>query len=198
MFWSWPLSALVEGVNIVSGSASAWRRPAGSGWPQMVPRSWYSFQPEPARNPRTTHSTGSGWAFFTIIARPASCARKGWSALREILEAGGEQMVLHEIEPCEPECGKPVQDGAFAGNRVGHDAVEGRDAIRGDEEEAVAEIENFAHFAAADFRDAGQVASEELHVAERMKAERRKCKRMDGKACAVRRNYYPHLQTFTP
>ena len=45
--------------------------------PQTVPAAWYSFQPEPARNPRTMHSTGSGRARRTRVERPASWASNG-------------------------------------------------------------------------------------------------------------------------
>jgi len=44
-----PCSAFVAGVKIGSGSWSLSRKPAGNSIPQTVPRSWYSFQPEPAR-----------------------------------------------------------------------------------------------------------------------------------------------------
>jgi hypothetical protein len=40
---------LVAGVKMGSGSLLAFFRPAGSGTPQTAPRSWYSFQPLPAR-----------------------------------------------------------------------------------------------------------------------------------------------------
>ena len=49
MFSSWPLSALVEGVNTGWGSRVDCSRPLGSGWPCMVPDAWYSFQAEPDR-----------------------------------------------------------------------------------------------------------------------------------------------------
>ena len=40
MLSSWPLSALVAGVKIGSGSRSDSRRPAGSAMPQTVPVCW--------------------------------------------------------------------------------------------------------------------------------------------------------------
>ena len=46
---------------------------------------------------------------------------------------------------------------AFARDAVGHDDVEGGDAVAGDEQKTVAEVEDFADFAAADFFDAGQI-----------------------------------------
>ena len=38
---------------------------------------------------------------------------------------------------------------AFAGDAVGHDAVEGRDAVGGDEEEPVSEVEEVTNLAVA-------------------------------------------------
>jgi len=49
---------------------------------------------------------------------------------------------------------------ALARNAVGHDDVEGGDAVAGDKQKTVAEVENFADFAGADFFDAGQVEVE--------------------------------------
>ncbi len=49
-FSSWsPISALVEGVKIGSGSFSDSTRFGGSSIPQTAPFSLYSFQPEPVR-----------------------------------------------------------------------------------------------------------------------------------------------------
>mgnify|MGYP007132076430 CR=1 FL=1 len=49
MFSSWPVSALVAGLNTGGSSRSLWRRPAGSGSPASVPVAAYSFQAEPER-----------------------------------------------------------------------------------------------------------------------------------------------------
>ena len=49
MFSSWPLWALMAGVNNGSGNRSLSRNPGGKRRPQIVPCSLYSFQPEPAR-----------------------------------------------------------------------------------------------------------------------------------------------------
>ena len=77
IFSSWPASAFVAGVKIGSGNSDDSWRPAGSLIPQTACRSWYSFHPEPARYPRTTHSMGSGLAFFTIMLRRASLSANG-------------------------------------------------------------------------------------------------------------------------
>ena len=77
MFSSWsPVAALVEGVNIGAGRASASRRPAGTRSPCTVPVARYSFHAEPARCPRTMHSTGSISQRRTSIIRPASCSSR--------------------------------------------------------------------------------------------------------------------------
>ena len=65
MLMSWPDSSFVAGVKIGSGSLSHCRRPGGSFTPQTVWDCWYSFQPDPARYPRATHSIGTTAAFFT-------------------------------------------------------------------------------------------------------------------------------------
>lgn len=50
MFSSWsPISALVAGVKMGSGSLLAFCRPGGSCTPQTLPLSLYSDQPLPAR-----------------------------------------------------------------------------------------------------------------------------------------------------
>ena len=69
-----PSSALVAGVKMGSGRRLALRSPAGSGTPHTAPPSWYSFQPEPARYPRTTASMGRGFRRLTSIERPRTCS----------------------------------------------------------------------------------------------------------------------------
>ena len=53
---------------------------------------------------------------------------------------------------------------AFARNAVGHDDVEGGDAVGGDEQQTVAEIENLADLAAFHFLDSGQIKLENRFV----------------------------------
>ena len=53
---------------------------------------------------------------------------------------------------------------ALAGYRIRENAVKGRDAVGRDNEQFIAEIEDFADFAAAKFGDAGKVAGQEIHV----------------------------------
>ncbi len=70
----------------------------------------------------------------------------------------GEQMIRHERGKfLEPEMRNLREHLAFARNAVGHDDVEGGNAIAGDEQETVAEVIDFADFAGADFFDAGEV-----------------------------------------
>src|SRR5438132_8200837 len=61
MLMSCPVSALVAGVKIGSGSSADSASPDGNFMPQMVCWLRYSFQPDPARYPRTTHSIASGF-----------------------------------------------------------------------------------------------------------------------------------------
>jgi hypothetical protein len=58
---------------------------------------------------------------------------------------------------------------ALARNAVGHDDVEGGDAITRDEQETVAEVEDFADFAGADFFDAGEIELQNGYVVHRAK-----------------------------
>ncbi len=60
-------------------------------------------------------------------------------------------MILNVVESLEPERGNLIQHCAFVWNRIGKDHVKGGDSIRDDKEQGVAEIEHFAHLAAAQF-----------------------------------------------
>ncbi len=63
--------AFVDGVNIGSSSLSARRRPGRIGMPCTVPARSYSAQADPARYPRTMHSSESISARRIKTARPA-------------------------------------------------------------------------------------------------------------------------------
>ena len=70
----------------------------------------------------------------------------------------GEKMVRDDVA----ELGKPKvrehrQHFALERDAVGHHDVVGADAVAGDHQEAVAEIEHFADFAAANLGDAGEI-----------------------------------------
>ena len=58
---------------------------------------------------------------------------------------------------------------ALARDAVGHDDIEGGNAVAGDEQQAVAEVEDFADFAAAEFFDAGQIELQNWFVSMRGK-----------------------------
>jgi hypothetical protein len=70
MLMSWPVCALVAGVNSGAGSRSDSRNPGGSGMLHTEPVATYSFHPEPDKYPRATHSTGTGSVRVTSIDRP--------------------------------------------------------------------------------------------------------------------------------
>ena len=70
MLMSCPVSAFVAGVKIGVGSRSDSRRPDGRLTPQTEPVATYSFQPDPDRYPRATHSIGTGVVLRTSIERP--------------------------------------------------------------------------------------------------------------------------------
>ena len=99
----------------------------------------------------------SGFAFFTIIERRASLSANGWRFFGSGSFGVGEQVVrLERFGLREPEIGNLREHLALARDAVGHDDVEGRDAVGGDEQQAVAEVEDFAHLAALEFFDARQ------------------------------------------
>ena len=77
-FSSWPRSAFVAGEKIAGSSGWLSTHPPGSGSPARVPARRYSDHADPDRNPRTTHSNGSGVVRRTSMARPAIASR--WSA----------------------------------------------------------------------------------------------------------------------
>ena len=67
-------------------------------------------------------------------------------------------MILDDVFGfAEPEFAERGEDAAFFGNRIGQDHVERADAVGGDEQQRVAEIEDFAHLAALEFLDAGNI-----------------------------------------
>jgi hypothetical protein len=94
------------------------------------------------------------------MLRRATCAAKGFR----------EEMIGNQLgEALKPEVRKLREHLALARNAVGHDAVEGRDAIRGDEQKGIAQVENLADLAALELLDARQVEVQQCfmrHVAE--------------------------------
>src|SRR3974390_3246828 len=71
---------------------------------------------------------------------------------------GGEDVVRHDVaKKIEPEERELREDAALVGDGSGHDDIEGGEAIGSDEEEAVAEIVNVAHFAASGRRYARKI-----------------------------------------
>ena len=81
--------------------------------------------------------------------------------LRKFFEARSNVMIFSKGELLEPKRRDLVQHRAFSWNGIGQDDIESGKPVGRDEEEDVAEIKDFAHFTAAQFRDAGQVDSAE-------------------------------------
>ena len=112
----------------------------------------------------------SGFAFFTIMLRRASlafksCRQTGQGRNSKRFAGAGEQMVrLERFGLREPEIGNLREHLALARDAVGHDHVERREAVGGDEQQAVAEVEDFAHLAALEFFDAGQFELQDRFV----------------------------------
>ena len=69
--------------------------------------------------------------------------------LRELFKIRRDKVILDFVETLEPERGNLVEYRALVRDRVGQDHVKSRDAICGDKEQPLPEVENFAHFAAA-------------------------------------------------
>ena len=69
------VSAFVAGLKIAGSSLPLSRRPGGSFSPASVPEVAYSFQAEPERYPRITHSIGNTFVRLHSMARPCSDAR---------------------------------------------------------------------------------------------------------------------------
>ena len=75
---------------------------------------------------------------------------------RQGVVGAGEQMV--GLEPRglrKPEMRELGQHLALARDAIGHDAIEGRNAVGSNKEQAVAQVEDFPHFAALQPGDAG-------------------------------------------
>jgi hypothetical protein len=60
-------------------------------------------------------------------------------------------VILNIVESIEPKGGNLVEHCAFVRNRIGQDHVKCGDAIGDDEEQCLAQVEHFAHLAAAQF-----------------------------------------------
>ncbi len=65
------------------------------------------------------------------------------------------RVILYEIEFLEPKCRDLRKHLSLTRNRIGQNAIESRDAIRGDEEQTISEIVDISHLAAAQFLEAG-------------------------------------------
>src|SRR5438270_601723 len=76
---------------------------------------------------------------------------KGTQRLRKLIEVRSNEMVSGDVEFLKPESGDLIQDRALIRNRIRQNDVEGGKTIADDEKQGIAEVENFAHFATAQF-----------------------------------------------
>ena len=67
--------------------------------------------------------------------------------------------ILHEVEPLKPEHRQPAQHRTFVRDGIGQNAIKRGNPVSRDEEQMLAEVEDFAHLAAGDFGNAGKVES---------------------------------------
>jgi hypothetical protein len=72
-------------------------------------------------------------------------------------------MVWNEVQDLKPKRCKACEDLSLAWNAGRQDAVKSGDAVCGNDEQAVAEVENLAHFSASQFRNSREVAFEKCH-----------------------------------
>ncbi len=126
--------------------------------PQTVPVCRYSFQPEPERYPRATHSTGSGVVLRTSIDRPDKHLGVRARRRRKIVHADGHEMMRRQVrDSTEPEGRQLRQHAALVGDARSKHVVERRDAIGRDDQQMVAEIVHVADFSAARERQAREI-----------------------------------------
>ena len=158
MFSSWPVSALVAGredrLGQLAGFLQAGRQlDAADGLRFLV------FLPARAGEV-AAHDAFDGQRFrlFHNHAAAGELAGEGLQILRQRIAGAGDEVVrLERFRLREPEIGNLRQHLAFARDAVGHDDVEGGDAVGGDEEQAVAQIKYLPHLAAFEFFDARQI-----------------------------------------
>ena len=70
---------------------------------------------------------------------------------RELIEIRGHEMIIDLLKTFKPKRRNLIQHRAFERNRIGQNYIESGKTIADDEEQSVAEVEDFAHFAAAQF-----------------------------------------------
>src|ERR1017187_6460624 len=130
------------------------------------------------------HSMASGVAFFTIIERRASCAANGCKFFGNGSLAPASRWFGTSAENFSNQKCEICVSTSLARNAVGHDDIEGGNAVAGDEQKTVAEVEDFADLAGADFFDAGQIKLENQCVVHRAKNKvpSAQCKAQSGKS----------------
>ena len=156
MFSSWPLAAFVEGVKSVSGQRRGLLQALGQHLAAdgairlvLLPAGAGEVAAHDAlhrQRLRLSHDHGAA----------GERLREGRERGREAARIERDEVIRDRRKALEPKGGERVQDGAFARDGVGQDAVEGRNAIGRDEQEVLAEIEDFADLAAGEFADSGE------------------------------------------
>src|SRR5205085_7438826 len=72
-----------------------------------------------------------------------------FQVVRKLIEICGDKMILDLVKTFEPECRNLIQDCAFEWNRIWQNNIKGGEAIADNEEESIADVKDFTHFAAA-------------------------------------------------
>ena len=168
MFSSWPCSALVEGVKIGSGSWSDSLSLLGQADAAHLARGLV-FLPAgageiAADDALDRDDPGPLDQHRTLVEELAMGGEGG----RELVRVGGDEVIgADELGEVEPEPRQLRQDLALEGDERGQDVVEGRDAVRGDDQELVADFIDVPDLAFLEQRVIGQndIGKSVFHVA---------------------------------
>ncbi len=89
---------------------------------------------------------GNDVGFFAEHGAAFELGGEGVEGFWEFAEAGGEEVIFKAGEFFEPEEGEGGEDFSLVGDALGHDDVEGADAVGGDDEKGFAEVVDVADF----------------------------------------------------
>jgi hypothetical protein len=77
--------------------------------------------------------------------------------LWKLIKVRRDKVIVYLVEAVEPKRRELIQDRAFVRNRFEQNHVRGGKPVGRDEDQRFAKIENFTHFPAAQFFDAGKI-----------------------------------------
>jgi hypothetical protein len=125
--------------------------------PQILPVVLYSFQPEPDRAADDALDRDDR-GLLDEHGTLGQDVGEGGQGRGEILGFRGQEMVgQDQADEIEPELRQLRQDLALVRDERGQDPVKGRDAVRGYDQELVADLKNVPDFALFEKRHTGQL-----------------------------------------